>query len=490
MRSHRAGSLLIRVVDPSESPASAITDDATRTAAIGAAPPELTSLPGGTLMAQVFRLALPMLGEQFFYFLIGLIDSYLAGTISKEATAAVGTASYMGWMVGMIFALVGTGAAAVVARSFGGRDLAVAQRALNQAILLALAAGLVASIGTWLASGQVARALTQTPTARELCQQFLQIDAGGYLFLCITTAGGAVLRASGDMLTPMRIMLGVNIVNSLLAAGLVYGWFGPPTGVQGIAYATLAARCLGALAMLVLLAGGLRGMHLRRADFRPDPVMIGRILRIGGPAALDAIVMSAAQFAFIQIVSRSGAADAGTANYAAHMIAMRLEAISYLPAFAWGTAAATLVGQYLGAGQPQTAYHAGQRAALQSVLITSSVGIGFFFLADVLFQLMTHDPAVRAVGAPAFRLIAFAQPFIGAAIVYFNALRGAGDTRWPMYISLICGVGLRVPLAYVGAITLGGGLIGAWCGMWADNIVRAILSSLRFAYGRWRETRV
>jgi Na+-driven multidrug efflux pump len=97
---------------------------------------------------------------------------------------------------------------------------------------------------------------------------------------------------------------------------------------------------------------------------------------------------------------------------------------------------------------------------------------------------------VRASGIPAFRLIAFAQPFIGVSIIYMNALRGAGDTRWPMLFSLICGVGIRVPLAYLGAIVLEGGLIGAWCGMWGDNLVRAVLAGIRFTLGGWQKTRV
>lgn len=438
----------------------------------------------------VFVLALPMLGEQLLNFTVGLVDTWLAGSISKEATAAVGTASYMGWFMTLGFSLISIGAAAVVSRAFGARDVPTANRALNQAVVLAAIIGAGLSAAAFALAPWSARIVSE-PVAQQLAFQFLQIDAGCYLPTSLTFIGAAILRAAGDARTPLRIMIVVNLANLALATSLVFGWTPLGSlGVIGIVCGTLAARWIGAILTLIVLLRGLHGLRLQTRLMRPELPLMWRILRIGLPAAADSGVMAAAQFAFIYVIAHTAAGELGTVAYAAHMIAMRVEALSYLPAFAWGMAAATLVGQNLGARRPQDATRAGHTAALHALVLVSLVGVCFFLFARPIYNIMTDDPQVQAVGANAFQYIAFAQPFIGLAIVYMNALRGAGDTRWPMLFSIICGVFVRVPVAYLGGVVLGGGLIGAWCGMWADNVLRSILCFTRYVHGGWRKTRV
>lgn len=450
----------------------------------------LASLPRGGISRQVLVLALPMLGEQFFNSLVGLVDTLLAGQISKEAVAAVGTAAYMSWFVTLGFTLVGVGAAAVVSRSIGAGDRATAATALNQSLVLAAVLGVLMSGLAYASAAPVAAALTQTGEAQALCTRYLQIDALGYSLSAVTAVGAAVLRASGDARTPMWIMIAVNVINAALSAALVFGWIGVRLGVTGIVLGTVIARLTGGVITLIVLWRGVGGLRVRRVALRPEPAAIWRMLRIGLPAAAESAIMAVAQLCFIAIIAHSGVGEAATVNYAAHMIAMRVESLSYLPAFAWGTAAATVVGQYLGARRPADATRAGHVAVLQGIAITSVAGALFFTLAGPIFAIMSTDADVRSVGVPAFQIMAFAQPFIAMSIIYMSCLRGAGDTRWPLVFSLISGIGLRVSLAYLGAIVLGGGLIGAWCGMWADNIGRALLGLARFSHGGWRTTRV
>jgi Na+-driven multidrug efflux pump len=215
-----------------------------------------------------------------------------------------------------------------------------------------------------------------------------------------------------------------------------------------------------------------------------------RILRIGVPAAADAGLMWVAQMAFITIVSYSGAGALADANYAAHMIAMRMEAISFLPAVAWMTAASTLVGQYLGAGQPALAARSGHRAALQASVLTGLVGVAFFVLADAIYAFMSNDPLVRQIGGRAFRYIAFVQPLLGMAIVYIGALRGAGDVRATLLFSVVGGLLLRVPGAWFFGVYMGWGLLGCWLGMWLDNIAKFACGLARFRHGGWQRVRV
>ncbi len=452
--------------------------------------PALSGLPRGSIARQVLVLALPMLGEQFLHLLVGLVDTWLAGHVSKEATAAVGTGAYMGWFVTLVMALVGTGAGALVSRSIGGGDRATANRTLNQTVVLALVLGFVLGVAIFATAGLFGAFLGQTPESRRLLTLFIRIDALSYAGYSLVLLIGGVLRAAGDTRTPMFVMLVVNAVNIVLSAGLVFGWFGPRIGVAGIAIGTVVARVLGALLMLLILSRGVRGLRLSVRGWAPDLAIMGRVLRIGLPAAADAGLMWISHMAFIKIVAHTATGDAATVNYAAHMIGLRMEAFSYLPAVAWMTAGATLVGQYLGAGRPEDAQRAGRQSALQVAVVCAVIGVAFFLLAEPIFAAMSADPDVRAVGVPAFRWMAFAQPVLGVSIVLIGALRGAGDTRFTMVASLIGGICLRIPGAYIGGILLGGGLIGAWCGMWADNLSKFVMGVARFEQGGWRRVRV
>jgi len=472
------------------SPMSADVLDADNTPHVAEPATQLQSLPIGSLNRQVFILALPMLGEQFVNFLVGLVDMYLAGYVSKEATASVGTGAYIGWFVTLALSMIGVGSAAVVARSFGARKLNTANRATNQALLIALGTGALCSLSVWVTSSSIAGFLTQTPTAGAMCNTYLRIDSLGYTLYAIVMIGGGAVRAAGDTRTPMAIMIIVNIVNLFVSAALVFGWFAEPMGVTGIAIGTVTARSLGGVLMAGTLLFGLRGLRLRLSLLRPDRVIIWRMLRVGLPAAADSGFMAAAQIAFVSIVAHTAVGDAATVNLAAHMIGIRMEAITYLPATAWMTAAATLVGQYLGARQPSRAARAGHIAALQGGLLTAGVGIVFFVFAKQIYATMSNDPEVCAVGDPAIRYLAFVQPFLAAGIIYIGALRGAGDTRWTMLFSFIGGIAIRVPLAYLGGIVLAGGLLGAWAGMMADIVARFIMGAARFTHGGWKRVRV
>lgn len=432
-----------------------------------------------------------MLGEQIGVFTVMICDAFLAGRVSKEATAAVGAGAYMGWFVSLAFSLVGAGTGAIVARSFGARDLRSANRTLNQSVAIALALGVVVTLVVFIAAPLGAALLTQTPAAQRMFTQYVRIDCIGYMPFMLFLICGAVLRAAGDTRTPMFIIIVINIVNAALSAGLVFGWLGlPRLGVAGIAIGTVVARAMGGAISVGLFLRGMRSLRLDSSALEPDMETIRRILRVGLPAAADSALMWIGQFGFLIVVAHTAAGDAATVNFAAHTIAIRMESVSFLPAVAWMTAAATLVGQYLGAQRPDLARRAGHIAALQASLLTTSVGVFFFVGSEWIYRVMSADPQVRSVGGAAFRFIAFAQPILGMAIVYIGALRGAGDTKATMVFSLIGGLGLRIPVAWFCGVYLHGGLIGAWFGMWADNLAKFAMGLGRFIHGGWKNVRV
>lgn len=439
----------------------------------------------------VFRLALPVLCEQFLSFCVGFYDTWLSGRINAEATSAIGVAAYVSWLASMLSGLVAVGTTALVARHWGAGDRQTANRILNQSLLMAAGLGIGIFAVIWLIAPVIATALQMQGAAERIVVRYLRLDAFGHLFTSLSLIGAAGLRGAGDMRSPMLVLGFVSVANILFSSAFVFGWVVPqPLGIDGIVLGTVLSRILGGCAMIAVLLRGVSGLALRRELLKLDRIVARRILRIGGPAALDGIVMWAGQFLFLSVIAGLGSGQFESAVFAAHVVGIEVEAITFLPGVAWGHAAATLIGQSLGARNVERAATAGHRAVRQSGLLATALGIVFFLGADAIYALMHESPDVHAVGVPAFRMLAFFQIPLMVSIVYTAGLRGAGDTRYPMICTLISVLGVRVPLAYLCGVVLNGGLIGAWIGMCADVLLRAVLVALRFASRSWAQTEI
>lgn len=457
------------------------------------------SILTGSVRRTLFWLALPVLCEQFLTFLVGFYDTYLSGRIDAEATTAIGLAAYVGWLASMLFGLIGTGTTALVSRFSGGGDYDEANRVANQSIVLASIMGVIVYALIYTAAPEFARRLQFSASTSAIVVRYLRIDAFGHLFTGVSLIGAAALRGVGNMRAPMLILGFISVANIVVSTALVYG-VGPypqfgidralitPLGIDGIVGGTVVARVGGGLLMIAALSRGVSGLRLTRREWRLRADTARRIFSIGGPAALDGAITWAGQFVFLMIVGRLGEGEAGNAIFAAHIVGIRVEAITYLPAVAWGFAAATMVGQSLGAQNPSRAHEVGHEAVLQCGLLGAFITLVFFAGARPIYELMHEDPAVQSIGIPAFRMLAFFQVPLVLSIVYVFALRGAGDTRYPMWITMFSVICVRIPVSYVCGITLDGGLFGAWIGMCADIAVRAALVWLRYARGRWAET--
>lgn len=450
------------------------------------------------LRSTMLKLALPVLVEQFLSFFVGFTDTYLSGWISKEATTAVGLAAYVGWLASNLFLLVSSGTVAVVARHWGAGEFEAANTSMNRALALGTLVGLGVYSLIFIAAPWYAALMKLEPHTARMVVRFLRIDGAGYLFSCLTVTGAAALRGTGQMRVPMVVLTCVNILNVIVTTILSgvgpaewLPWLErlglPKFGLDGIAYGTVIARVFGGLLTLAVLSTGRFRLQLlpREISLRGEPVR--RILKIGLPAGFDGLLRWIGQLGFLAIIARlTNDTEQQTAILAAHSIGMQVEAISYLPACAWGMAAATLVGQSLGAKLPDRATEGGHEAAWQCGLLALALTLVFFFGAQPIYELMHRSPEVYAVGVPAFRFNALFQIPLVLAIVYTFALQGAGETRHPMLISLFGVFAIRLTFAYVGGIALHGGLIGAWVGMCCDNTARAILILIAYRHGAWR----
>jgi multidrug resistance protein, MATE family len=461
--------------------------------------PRETDILDGSLPRVIFLLALPVLLENFLGFLVGFYDVFLAGKLSEHATKAIGVASYVGWLASLIVGLVGAGTTALVSRHYGAGQYTEANRFLNRSLALASLMGLAVAILFAGLAPLFTRLVNMHGEAYEIAVRYLRIDALGHFFMGFTYIAASALRGAGNMRLPMYVLGFMNLVNICVSAVLVFGVGGniglprewlPSLGVDGIVWGTVTAKICGAAVMFACLLRGSGHLKLDLTEFAIRDELVRRILRIGRLALLDGGIVWVGQFLFLMIISKLESDATESTVFAAHVVGINVEAISYLPAFAWGIAASTAIGQSLGAGYPERAFLAGKIAVKQCSLFMLVLTVVFFFGAEPIYQFMSKQPRVHEVGVPAFRLLALFQLPLAVSIILSNSLRGAGDTRHPMIFSFIGVMLIRLPLAYLGGVVLEGGLLGAWIGMCADVLVKAILVSLHYLRGSWTETAI
>ena len=443
---------------------------------------------------RVLRLALPAVGEQFLNLLVGLVDTFLVGHLavaaaatlgygSAEALAAVGLSGYVIWATTTLFIAAAVGATALIARASGAQDAAEANAAMRQGLLLAGLMGVVAFATIITFAEPIMRALGAPPAVQPLGVQFLRTTSFSMVFAGFLFVGNAALRGAGDTRTPLLVMLVVNGLNIIIAALLVNGrWGFPALGVQGTALGAAFGRGVGGLLVLLILVRGRGGLKLDRLP-RPDWSMIKRLINVGLPAGGEQLAFQAALVLFARLI-----AGLGTVAFAAHNTVITIESISFLPAQGFAIAATTLVGQGLGAQDPRQARWSGNEAFRQAVVFMGLMGLAFILVPGLFLRLLVTDPAVVAAGVTPLRTVGIIQPLLGANFVFSGALRGAGDTRFPLWIKLFSPWLLRLPLAFLLVPYLG--LTGAWIAMSLDLAVQGLLAWWRFRGNRWERMRV
>jgi putative MATE family efflux protein len=450
----------------------------------------------------VLHLAWPVLAQQFLILVVSLSDRYLAGREEHVAyQAAQTTTFYLSWVISSFTVLVSVGSTALVARFVGAGDHRSAIHATNQSILLAFVLGLG---GTIVGLAGIDGLLWLLQLRGEAA-----VDAAAYLwplflvviFQVIESAGLACLVGAGDTRMSLYVLGGVAILNVPLAWSLSMG-LGPipAQGFVGIARGTALSTTIGGLAVLAVLIRGRAGLRLRLRWLWPDAELIRRLLRVSVPAGVDSLSVAAAQLWFLSIVNRLPYAESS-----AHGIALGWEALGFLSGAAFGTAAMTLVGQNLGAGRPKQAAKSGWTAFGLGCGFMSLMGVVFFAFAPQMFAVFCPGEQQQEVivkGVPVLKLVAFAMPGLASAIIFTNALRGAGDTRVPVLFTFIGFLIVRIPLAHYLALEeidlgplgvwhgVGMGLYGAWLAMCADVVLRGGLFLARFASGQWKWVRV
>jgi putative MATE family efflux protein len=316
--------------------------------------------------------------------------------------------------------------------------------------------------------------------------QYLGILLYGVFTMNVLIIATSALQGAGNAVLPMSVMILSNLVNAALDPVLIFGLLGfPKMGVRGAALATVVAQAVSAAVLLAAMGRGVGGLRLHRGTWRPDPGLQWRILRVGVPSSGQMLLRSLMGMVLMRIV-----ASCGTAAVAAYGIVLRFHMILLFPAFTMGNAAATLVGQHLGAGNPRRAAGAAWTATGIEVALMCFLSLFAWCFAPGLIAAFAPDPHVVGTGAACLRI---QSPFFVAsafAIVLGRCMQGAGDTVPPMVFTLLALWGLQVPLATWLAHVWKPPTDGIWWASALAQLAHGLMVTLWFATGRWKHKRV
>ncbi len=451
----------------------------------------------------MLRLALPVLVEYLLHTLVEYVDLWLTGNFLAQPSyvAAITLAGYVMWFIYNLFAFITLGATAMTARFVGAGERHTADRVTNQAFFVGICWCTVLMAVGWTLVGELVRLLNLEGDAAAAATSYLRVIVLVLPAIMIEEVGIACLRGAGDMVTGLIVMSLVNVVNVVVSATLLLG-LGPfpELGWIGLAVGTATAHVVGGATILALLIRGRGGYQLRLSKMRPDRGLIRRLLRIGLPGGIDLLAVVGCHLWFVSIITQLGNLAA-----AAHGVGVRIEALAYMPGAAFQVAAATLAGQYLGARDYDRATRSVLLACLTGGGFMALAGLLFYFAAVPLSQFFLGGAAAAVVplSSQLLQIVAFGMVPLALSMILGGALRGAGDTRWPLVFTFITLLGIRIPLAYLLAfdtVTIAGtgwvltgwglGVFGAWYAMLTDVFARCALIVLRFAHGGWKQIRV
>ena len=429
-----------------------------------------------SLQRRVFRLAWPVITENFLQTTLGIVDTLLVARLGAEALAGVGAAIQLMFFVISALSATSVGASVLVSQAVGAQSLADASRYAKQALVWSVVLSIPLALVGLLAADWLIAAFGMEPEVTAVGAEYLRVTMGTVIVLSLLLLGSGVMRGAGDSRTPMLIIAVANVINIFLTYGLIFGEFGlPALGAVGSAWATFISRGIGFLILVIVMVRGVNGVTIRgRQDWRPMTSLARRILKIGIPAGAEQLLISTGFLTMTIFVARIG-----TLALAAHRIAFNALSLSFLPGIGFGLAATALVGQSIGA-QAQDEGNAVARIATRWATVWMSVlGLIFIVFAEQIMRLYTGDPAVIAYGAAGLRPLALTQPFWAVIIVQSGALRGAGDTRYPLRVNTI-GIWTAVLLGGSLALTVGGGLTTVWSAFLLTAPLAAYLIWRRF----------
>jgi putative MATE family efflux protein len=440
----------------------------------------------GPIGQAIILLAIPMVLEMVMESVFAVVDVFWVAHLGPNAVATVGLTESMLTLVYTAAMGLSIGVTAMVARRIGEKNPAGAAEAAVQGIALGLITAAVISVTGILLAPRLLGVMGASPEVIALGSNYTRIMLGGNVVILLLFLINAMFRGAGDAAIAMRVLWLANAINIILGPCFIFGWGPfPELGVTGAAVATTIGRGTGVLYQLYRLVRRDGRIVIQRAHIKLQPAVMKTLLRLSGTGTFQVLIGTASWIGLVRIVSTFGAEA-----LAGYIIAFRIIIFALLPAWGLANAAATMVGQSLGAGNPERGERAVWVASLYNMVFLGTVGLIFTILAAPIVHVFTDDPAVTPVAVACLRIISFGYVFYAYGMVLTNAFNGAGDAWTPTWLNLVCFWLWEIPLAWLLARHFAMGPRGV---AWAITIAfstLAVASVILFRRGRWKVRKV
>lgn len=443
-------------------------------------------LPWG-MVPTILTLAWPTMLEELMQTAVQYIDTAMVGAIGTQATAAVGATSTVNWLISSTISAIGVGFLSFVSQACGAGDTKRAGKASSQAVLAVLVCGTFFTALMLALSGKVPVWMQVDPAIQDLAARYFFILYTPMLARTAITIFGTLLRSAGDTKTPMRVGFLVNGINVILNCLLIYPTravlgvtvFGAGWGVIGAAVASAISFVIGGVCITVVLWRHPL-LSPRGQKLRPDWDVLKPCLRVALPNALQRFGTSLGYVAFASMIN-----SLGEITTAAHTIANTVESAFYIPGYGMQTAAATLAGNALGAGDNRRVKGLARMILFIEVSLMIVSGSLLFLFAPNMMRLFSKDAQVIVLGVTVLRMVAVSEPFYGVSIIVEGMMQGMGNTLMPFVCNIAGMWGVRIVGTFICTQLLGMGLVSAWTCMIAHNLLLFVLFAGYYISGKW-----
>jgi putative MATE family efflux protein len=436
----------------------------------------------GNLNRAILLLAIPMILEMALESLFAVVDVFWVGRLGANAVATIGLTESLLMLVFAIGLGLSLSTTAMVARRIGEKDPAGAAVAGVQAIIIGLTFSLLIGVPCVFYAPELLRLMGASPQIISIGSGYARIALGGGGAIMMLFLNNAIFRGAGDAAIAMRLLWVSNIINLILDPCLIFGWGPfPKLGVTGAALATLTGRSIGVLYQFYRLLRGTERIRVLRNQIRVNLGVLLRLLRVSVTGVLQFAIAHTSWIGLVRIVSIFG-----SAALAGYTIAIRILIFVLLPSWGLSNAAATLVGQNLGAKQPERAQMSVWRTGFYNMLFLGGIGVVFLLFATPTVRLFTNDPVVVPLAATCLRILSYGNIGYAYGMVMLQAFNGAGDTVTPTIVHFFGFWILEIPLAYFLAIPAHQGANGVYVSIVVAEAAIAAAGVLLFRRGKWK----
>lgn len=437
----------------------------------------------GSILVGLVILAIPMILEMSMEALFAIVDTFFVAKLGAEPVAVVGLTESVLALVYAVGVGLSIGATATVARRVGEKDMEGAARTATHAVYLGLLVAAIMAIPGVFFPGQIFRLLGAEPRVVEMGLPFMQIMFGTNAVIVFLFLLNGIFRGAGDAAIALRVLIVANGLNIILDPMFIFGvGFFPELGVTGAAVATVIGRSTGVAYAAWALFGRKEGrLNVRAEHWKFDPKLLWSILSVSGTAVLQFLVATLSWSGLIRIV-----AAFGTVALAGYQIGLRVIIFVILPAVGLANAAATLVGQNLGAGKPDRAERSVWLAGGLNAGLLGVAGLFFVVFPDLVVSIFSADPDVAGYARDCLRIIGYGYAFYGLGMVMESSFNGAGDTWTPTYLNFFIFWLFEIPLAFVLANNFGMGPQGVFWAITLAFSLLAVVAALLFKRGKWK----